>query len=233
MGYSISLVIPAYNESDNIATTIRQADDVISGLADRWEIIVVDDGSVDQTGHTVESLFSQYPGLRLVSHPANRGYGAALRTGFSNARYDYILLYPADGQFELSQIPQFLKEIENVDIVAGYRRHRKDNILRRINGLIFNLAVRIFFGLHFKDIDCGYKLYRNCIFNSIELSCNGALIDTELFYKAKRKNFTVREIEVIHKPRVYGYSTGASPRVISYAMGEFINLWIRLCIFNR
>jgi len=232
MCHSISLIIPAYNEASNIALTIEEAKRVMPEASNLWEVVVVDDGSTDQTSAIVQGFSRECKNIRLIHHEKNRGYGAALRTGFTNARYEYVVLFPADSQFELKQIRDFLRKIDGADVVVGVRRDRKDNLARRINGLIFNLSVKILFGLNFNDIDCGFKLYKRNIFKNIKLTCNGALIDTEFLYKAKLDRLNVKQIDVIHKPRLHGYPTGGDLRVIFYAMRETIRLWLRLRIFK-
>ncbi len=223
---SISVVMPAYNESQNIKETVCLVADALVDLCDKWEIVVIDDGSCDDTKDIVETLKSQYRGLRIISHAKNRGYGAAIRTGFKNAIYDYIVLFPADNQFDFPEVSELFKVIGDADIVAGYRVSRRDSLKRRINAFIFNTSIALFFGLRVKDIDCGFKLYKRRVFEKISLTCNGALIDTELLYKAKKRGLVIRQVPLKHKARLHGDSTGGNFKVILYAIREFATLWM-------
>ena len=230
--YSISVVIPAYNEADNIINTINIVVDTLKTLKVKWEIVVVNDGSNDETKVLVDNLKLKQDDLRIISHEKNRGYGAALKTGFSSAKNDYIILFPGDNQFYFSQVHYLIEASKDADIVAGYRVDRKDDLRRKINAFIFNTSVMLFFGLGIKDIDCGFKLYKKKVFDDIELSCDGALIDTEILCKTKQKGFRIKQVPLKHKARLHGDSTGGNSRVILRAINEFLRLW-KECIFSK
>jgi len=137
--YSISLVFPAYNEIDNVDRLVRDADRVGKKISDDYEIIVVDDGSTDGTGARLEQLKKDFPRLVVYTHSPNKGYTAALRTGFTNARKDLIFYSDADNQFDLEEIPRLIEKIDDHDIVVGYRKDRQDPWLRKFVSRCFNI----------------------------------------------------------------------------------------------
>lgn len=218
----ISIVIPAYNEEDNVVGTLEEVSGVARRLGTDHEIIVVDDGSADRTGEVVREAMSHIPGLRLVENRPNRGYGGALKSGFEAATMDYIAFVPADGQFRFSEITSFLQKAPDADIVCGYRAFRRDNLVRRLNGWGWNMVVRMFFGYLVRDVDCGFKLLRREVVERIEVFSDGAMIDTELLAKARARRMRIAEVPVTHLPRRSGEATGANLRVILRA---FRDLW--------
>ncbi len=220
MNYNISLFFPCYNEEDNIETTVKKALDVLRSLTDTFEIIVVDDGSSDQTEKIVRSLIKEEKRIKLIQHPRNRGYGAVLRTGLKNARYELICFTDADGQFDFSQIKKMLPLINDSDVVIGYRKKRRDSFHRLVNAKIYGLVIRLFFGLKVKDVDCGFKLFQKKVIDDIEIESQGALASAEILVKIKSKGYRIMEIGVDHFPRFAGKSTGANLRVIFKAAKE-------------
>lgn len=232
MHRSISLFFPAYNEEKNIGRAIKKAVSVLGSIASDWELIIVNDGSRDKTADIVGSLSKENPRIKLVNHEKNKGYGAALRTGFSNASGELICLAPADNQFDLGQLAIMIDKISDADIVVGYRENRQDPRHRLLNAVIFNICANMLFGLKLRDIDCGFKLFRKEILHGLKLESDGALIDTEILIKVRSRNARIKQIGLKHFPRQAGHATGSDPRVILKAMGEIIHLWLRY-IFKK
>src|SRR5207245_7776750 len=142
----ISAVMPAYNEEANLEESVGRMARALAASARGFEIIVVDDGSRDGTAAVLERLKAAHPNLRVIRHPVNRGYGAALRSGFSVARFSWIFLMDADNQFDPAEVELLLARASEADIVAGYRKHRRDPLLRRLNAWAFFTMVRLLFG---------------------------------------------------------------------------------------
>ncbi|MCK5533695.1 glycosyltransferase family 2 protein [bacterium] len=228
MNYNISLFFPCYNEEDNIEVTIRKALKVLKSLTDTFEIIVVDDGSRDQTEKIVKRLINEDKRIKLIQHPQNKGYGAVLRTGLKNARYDLICFTDADGQFDFSQIREMLPLIGDAEVIIGYRRKRKDAFYRLVNAKIYGLVIRLFFGLKVRDVDCGFKLFRKKVIDDIEIEAQGALASAEILVKIKSKGYRIREIGVDHFSRFGGKSTGANLKVIFKAAKELFKFFPKL-----
>jgi glycosyltransferase involved in cell wall biosynthesis len=221
-GHSLSVFFPCYNEQGNVERVVRNALKVLDELAVDCEVIVVNDGSADETGRIADGLAAQYPRVRVVHHPHNRGYGAALQSGFRAATKELVFYTDGDGQFDLAEMPPLLELMRDYDIVSCYRLNRQDPLLRKINGWCWTKLVCLVFGLRLRDIDCAFKLYRRAIFDGMPLCSTGALIDTEVLARATRKGCRIIQRGVHHYPRTAGAQTGANLRVILRAFRE---LW--------
>jgi len=225
---SVSLVLPAHNEEANIGVVVEQALAILPRFADEFEVVVVNDGSRDRTGEIADALAAGHPQVKVVHHPKNRGYGGALTTGFHAASGDYVMFMDADRQFDIADLALLAPFVGRFDIVAGFRMERNDPFHRRVFAEIFNVCVRVLFGVHLRDIDCAFKVFRGDLLRSIELTAPGALINTEIQAKARRQGATIEQVGVHHYPRVAGAATGGSSRVIARAMKETIVLWARM-----
>jgi glycosyltransferase involved in cell wall biosynthesis len=225
---SLSLVLPAFNEEGNLEPVVQDALAVLPLHSDRFEIIIVDDGSRDRTAEVAGRLAAADERVRVVRHGRNRGYGAALVSGFEAATGDFVMFMDADRQFDIHDLRLLAPFAGDFDIVAGFRMERSDPLHRRIFAETFNVVVRVLFGVHMRDIDCAFKLFRGDLLRGMNLTTSGALINTEIQAKARRQGARVQQIGVHHYPRVAGEQSGGSPRVIARAMGETIALWWRM-----
>ena len=225
---SISAVLPAYNEEAIIAATVRAMVAALRQQTEDYEVIVVNDGSRDATAARVDAVAAGLPGVRLVSHPTNRGYGAALATGFSAATKDWIFLTDGDKQFDVRELALFVPEMETTDLCVGYRQPRRDPLLRRLNGWGWNLLVRLLFGPVARDVDCAFKLFRREVWQAIRVESGGATFSAEFLIKARRAGFRLRERRVTHLPRTAGRATGARPDVILRAFRDLFRLRLSL-----
>lgn len=225
---SLSVFFPVYNEEANIIQTIEKAFKNIPLFAEQFEIIAVNDGSSDRTAQHLSDLSNKYSKLKVITHPKNRGYGATLKSGFLNAKYEYFFFTDSDGQFKIEEIENFIPLINDCDIIAGFRIKRNDPLYRIINAKAYNLLIRILFGLKIKDIDCAFKLIRKKAIDSIELKSEGAFISAEFLIKSKNKGFLIKQLGVNHYPRAKGRSTGNNPLVIFRSFVELFKLWKEL-----
>ena len=225
---SLSLVLPAFNEEANINAVVQDSLATLPAFVDRYEIIVVDDGSRDRTGEIVAGLAASDNRVRLVSHEHNRGYGAALISGFDASTGDFVMFMDADRQFNIRDLRLLVPFAGEYDIVAGFRMERSDPLHRRVFAEMFNVSVRLLFGVHLRDIDCAFKLFRGDLLRGLPLTAPGALINTEIQAKARRQGARLQQVGVHHYPRIAGEATGGSPRVILRAVGETLALWWRM-----
>jgi glycosyltransferase involved in cell wall biosynthesis len=225
---SLSVVLPAHNEEANIEIVVQRAIEILPSYADEFEIIIVDDGSRDRTPQIIDALGAKDPRVRPVHHQVNKGYGAALTTGFQSSSGDYVMFMDADRQFDIADIALLAPFVGKFDIVAGFRMQRNDPFHRKLFAETFNVVVRVLFGVHLRDIDCAFKIFHGDMLRAITLTAPGALINTEMQAKLKRQGATLEQIGVHHYPRVAGQATGGSPRVILRAMRETIFLWWRM-----
>lgn len=221
---SISLVLPAYNEADNIEPMVAEAVPALEAVADDYEIIVVDDGSSDETAAVTRRVSEQNPHVRLVQHEVNRGFGAAVFSGFTNARKDWIFYTDADRQFVLSELERFVPYMDQADLIAGYRAPRRDPFLRVFYGKGWSALCTLLFGYTVRDVDCGFKLFRREIIEELapQIESRGATFSIEWLARAKRAGYRFQELPVTHRPRVAGSQTGANIDVIVRAFRELV-----------
>jgi len=223
----ISAFFPAYNEAGNIENLTRRTANTLKQLAAKWEIIIIDDGSKDNTAKISQRLVKEIPGVRYICHEKNRGYGGAVKTGLKNASYEWIFFTDGDNQFDTREIELLLPHTKNADFVLGYRLNRKDNFMRQLNAWAWGTLVRTLFGLHgiSRDIDCAFKLFKRKVVDEYELYSEGAMISTELLVKAKKLGYKFKEQGVHHLPRTVGTQTGANLKVILRAFKELFKLY--------
>jgi len=225
---SISVFFPCYNEQENVGRTVEKALDVLEKLNADFEIIIIDDGSSDETGQIADEIAERDSRVKVVHHKHNLGYGAALQSGFKTATKELVFYTDGDGQFDINEMPPLLSLMEQFDIVSCYRLNRRDTLIRKINGWCWTRLVCLMFGLKIRDIDCAFKLYKREIFDKIEMSSTGALIDAEILARAVRKGYRITQKGVHHYPRTSGQQTGASIRVILRAFKELFKLQSRI-----
>jgi glycosyltransferase involved in cell wall biosynthesis len=228
LDHKLSLVLPAHNEVENIEAVVNRANDVLPHVTKDYEVIVVNDGSRDGTNEIIDRLAAENTHVRAIHHEVNKGYGAALTSGFRAATGESIMFMDSDRQFDIADINALLPYVPYYDIVAGYRIQRRDPLYRRLYGKMFGLVVAVLFGVRMRDIDCAFKIYRADLLSQMALTSPGALINTEMLARSKRRGATVVQVGVHHYPREAGESSGGSPRVVFRAMGETARLWLRL-----
>lgn len=225
---SITLFFPCYNEQDNIVRVVEQALKVAESMKLDYELILVNDGSSDNTGPLADQLARDHERVRVVHHRQNAGYGAALQSGFAAAQKEWVFYTDGDGQFDLAELPPLLDLISDCDIVSCYRLNRQDPLVRRFTGWCWTQLVCWAFDLHLHDIDCAFKLYRRKLFDEISLCSTGALIDAEILARAARKGYRIKQRGVHHYPRTSGQQTGANWRVVLRAFKELLQLRKRI-----
>lgn len=225
---AVSVVLPAYNEEENIANAVAEATEAVGELFHDHEIIVVDDGSSDRTAAVVRELAEQDSRVKVFSHGRNRGYGEALRTGFLVSRLDQVFFTDADLQFDIAELRHFLPFVGTVDVIAGYRVNRQDPRFRRLNAYAWNVLVRMLFYVPVRDIDCAFKLFDRRVLNEIDIESVGAMVNTELMVKLGRRGCSVVEVGVTHRPRRAGEARGANLKVIAIAFREVLGMRGRL-----
>ncbi len=223
---AVSLFFPMLNEEGNIGKAVESALTVLQAAAQDCEVIVVDDGSRDNTGPIADRLAAADCRVKVVHHPENRGYGAALRSGFAAARYPLVALVDGDNQFDVAELPALLNAIDGCDLVSGYRVSRQDPPVRRLNAFLYNRLARTLFDIPLRDINCGFKVYRRELVQRVlpQLESTGALINVEMLARARKLGARVKEVGVHHYPRVTGSPTGGNIGVILRAARELMAL---------
>ena len=221
----LSMVLPAYNEGKNIQAVVDEAKPILDKIADRWEIIIVDDGSTDGTGAISQKLAQDNSRIKLVSHSNNQGYGSALASGFKAATMRWIFFTDADRQFRIAEIERLIPGLGSSKMVIGFREQRGDRLHRRVYGTAFTGVVNLLFGLSVKDVNCAFKIFDRSVIEGERMISRGALINAELLSIAKSKGIKPVQVPVSHFPRQAGAQTGGSLKVILRAAGELVRLF--------
>lgn len=233
---NISVFFPCFNEEGSISSTVEKAVRVLEGLGLEYEITIVDDGSKDKTLEIADRLTKKNSKIKVIHHEKNLGYGEALKSGFYNAKYDIIVYTDGDGQFDFSEVTKFLEKmfspdgVKDYDLVLGYRIKRQDPFFRILFKKGWKASLFTFFGLTFKDVDCGFKMIRKKVLERIPhlQSRRGAMINAELAIKTKKYGFKIAQVGVNHYPRLSGKPTGASPKVVIGSYLDLLRLWWKL-----
>jgi glycosyltransferase involved in cell wall biosynthesis len=228
----LSYFFPAHDEEANLDGLVAEALATLPSRADTFEVIVVDDGSTDGTAALADALVASHPDIvRVVHHPTNLGYGAALRSGFGAARYDHVAFTDGDRQFKVADLGRLIErmaEADRPDVVVGFRIKRADPPLRIAYARAYRLANRILFGLTVTDVDCACKLFRREALAGLRVESGGAFFSAEMIIKLRATGRTVVEVGVPHYPRTAGSASGAKPQVVLRAVRDFWNLRLRM-----
>ncbi len=224
----LSVVLPAFNEELNVGPMVEACLTVLPHLADDFEVIVVDDGSGDETAGVVEDLVDRGDGrVRLLIHDRNRGYGAALRTGFQHATKDLVFYTDSDRQFDIAELAYFLPMMAHNDLVIGFRVYRYDRFFRTFVSWGYNRLVRVLFRVRVRDVDCAFKLMRSEVIAKLPLQTDDFFIDTEIVASARKWNFRIDEKGVRHYPRVAGETT-VNAGDVSRTLRTIGRMWKRI-----
>ena len=221
---AVSLVIPAFDEEESIVRAVHEALVALSHLVDQFEVLVVDDGSRDATASRVTEEFGGLASVRLLRHRRNRGYGAALRTGFSAARFALVAFTDADRQFHMDDLGLLLGALGGHDVACGYRLNRKDHWLRLLYSKTYNRVVRGLLGLAVRDCDCALKVFRRKALDGITIRTNGFVVNAELLARLSSRGASIVEVGVRHRPRLNGLST-VSPLHALPVLAELLRFW--------
>lgn len=232
--FSISVFFPCYNDAGSIGILVRGANNTLAKITNNFEIIVVDDGSRDESRKLLELLTQELPKLRVILHKRNRGYGGALKSGFAAARKKWVFYTDGDGQYDVGELPKLLAKIdENIDVVQGYKIKRSDPWYRIIIGRAYHSFSKFMFGLKVRDVDCDFRLIRRSAISSIDITYNSGVICVEMVKKLQDKDYRFVEVGVSHFPRLYGHSQFFNYKRIIKTFLEMAQLWLDLVIFKK
>lgn len=227
----LSIFFPAYNDSGTIASLVITALRTARKLTPDFEVIVVNDGSGDNTAEILDELARTYPEVRIVHHPKNRGYGGALRTGFASATRDLVFYTDGDGQYDPAEMEVLWSRFDrSVDLVNGYKISRSDPLHRIVIGRIYHHTVKILFGLKVRDVDCDFRLMRRSIFETVHLEKNSGVICLEIMKKITDGGFRIVEVPVHHYHRAHGKSQFFNFRRLARTAVDVLKLWFELVI---
>jgi glycosyltransferase involved in cell wall biosynthesis len=230
----LSIFFPAYNDAGTIGSLVVQAVQVATRLTPDFEVIVVNDGSVDATQSIVDELARTYPQVRAVHHVRNRGYGGALRSGFAAARKELVAYTDGDGQYDPSEIEALWNRLTgDVDMVTGYKISRSDPMHRLVIGRVYHHVVKLMFRLRVRDVDCDFRLMRREVFDRVKLERDTGVICLEMMRKVQDAGFRIVEVPVHHYHRLHGRSQFFNFKRIFWTGVDVLKLWIQLVVLGR
>ncbi len=231
---SLSVFFPAYNDAPSLPGLIAKTFAVLREHVEDYEVIVINDGSWDDTAAVLEALRAQHgPVLRVITHEQNRGYGGALRSGFLAAKKEFVFYTDGDGQYDVSELPRLLERVTPATgLVNGYKLERHDPAHRIWIGRIYNFCARMLFRIRIRDIDCDYRLIRRTILDQIHLTSTSGTICVELVRKLEISGCSVVEVGVHHYPRLHGRSQFFRLPSLANTFLELLRLWVRLVVFR-
>ena len=232
---ALSVFFPAYNDAPSLPGLIAKTFAVLEQHVEDYEVIVVNDGSWDNTGAVLEELRAAHsPYMRVITHPRNRGYGGALRSGFAAATKEYVFYTDGDGQYDVGELPRLLELCGPVTgLVNGYKLERQDPAHRIWIGRTYNFCARLLFRIRIRDIDCDYRLIRRDLLDQIHLTSTSGTICVELVRKLELSGCEVNEVGVHHYPRLYGRSQFFRVKSLAITFSQLLRLWFRLVIRSR
>ncbi len=231
---SITAFFPCYNDSGTIASVVIAADRTLRDLADDYEIIVGNDASTDNSAEILEELRELYPRLRVLHHSVNRDYGGNLRSLFAEATKDLIFYTDGDAQYDPAELAALYRRLgPDVDVVQGWKIGRGDPMHRKIIGRVYHHFVKLWFGLHLRDVDCDFRLFRRHVLESFPLESNSGCITVEMMTRVEQGHFKVVEVPVHHYHRVYGKSQFFNFRRVARTLLELTELWVKLKLLRQ
>lgn len=220
---NISFFCPAYFDAQNLPRLIPVVIETLREVAGQFEIVIVEDGSPDNTGAVADDLQRQFAGtdITVIHHPKNTGYGGALVDGFNSAsKYEWVFTTDGDMQYDPKEFKGFLPYMNDYDAIVGYRLSRKLSQYRKLQTYVYNFMIHLMFRLKIKDINCSFKVVRRQFLNKFELKSASSFIDAELLLKLRKNKARIMELPVNHFPRMYGEASGAKPGVVLTTLKE-------------
>jgi glycosyltransferase involved in cell wall biosynthesis len=229
---SLSVFFPAYNDAKSLPGLLATTFQTLEQCARDYEVIVVNDGSQDDTAQVLQTLAAQHPRLRIVTHEVNRGYGQALRSGFAAATKDLVFYTDGDGQYDVAELPLLLERMTPaIGLVNGFKLQRNDPWHRIWIGNTYNACAKALFRIRLSDIDCDFRLIRRSVIERLQLTSTSGTICVELVGKIEKTGCGVAEVGVHHYPRMHGTSQFFRLRSLATTFGQLLGLWYRLVLF--
>ncbi|OGS20849.1 MAG: hypothetical protein A3J83_06480 [Elusimicrobia bacterium RIFOXYA2_FULL_40_6] len=226
MKKTFSFFCPAYYDEKNITLVVEKAVNLLNEIAEDYEIFVINDGSPDDTGKVADGLAVKYPKVHVVHHPKNLGYGAALQDGFKYAdKFEYVLFTDGDNQYDVYDFKKYLPLLDQYDMLLGYREFNANSNLRKFISLCYNFAIRVLFGVSFKDMGTALRLVRRDAINKIHITCMGPFAPAEIVLKLSKLGYRIGMIPMRSYPRLHGRSTSLLPKNTIKTIKEMFNVW--------
>ncbi len=219
---SLTISVPAYNDSQSLVKLVEESQNLCKQLNMNFEMLIINDGSHDDTLKVAHDLANKYGNIKIVNHEKNLGFGETLKKVFMLPKTEWVLFLPGDNQFPVSNLLKFLEIKDNYDYILGFRKERKDTANRKLYSLFYNRVVSLLSGYKVKDVN-SIVFYRSKIFETLQLRGNSAFVHAEFFIRTSKANFRITEIEVVHQKREFGFGSGGNLRV---ALNTFKELFL-------
>ena len=231
---SLSVFFPAYNDAATIPSMVIAALLTVPKVTEDYEILVVNDGSSDHTAEMLQELERVYSPLRVITHPANKGYGGVLRSGFKSATKTWIFYTDGDAQYDPREMTRLVDAAgEDTDVVNGYKIARSDPLHRILIGKLYHHIVRVLFGFKLRDVDCDYRLLRRKIFDHVDLTSTSGTICLEMVKKFQDLGYRFKEVPVHHFHRAHGKSQFFNVRRLLRTAFQLAALWWELVVEKK
>ena len=203
---SISVVVPAYNESNNLKKSIFELNSYLSKLFKKYEIIIVESASTDDTAKIADFLQKKLKNVLVIHQKQKLGYGNAIRQGYKKSKYSLVWYNDADRPYDLKALENALALIDNADAVIGYKVGKRESFSRWFFSLGYNLLIRTIFWINLRDINFSFKLVKKEVLDQLDLRSDGWFIDGELLSELSRKKMKIKEIPIKYNIRQEGNS---------------------------
>lgn len=231
---SLTAFFPAYNDQHTIEGIVRSVVEEMRKVTDDFEVLVVDDGSKDETGAILDRLANELSFMRVIHHDRNLGYGAALITGFTNSKKDLIFYTDGDGQYDVHELPHLLAQLTpTIDLVNGYKVKRSDPWYRILIGSVYRRVMRWVFRFSVRDVDCDFRLFRRRVFDTVKLESRSGVICVEMAKKFDEAGFRMVEVPVSHYPRLHGRSEFFRMRHLVHTFCGLLKIWWKMTVSRR
>lgn len=230
---SLSIFFPAYNDEHTIGTLVKDALIIGKAVAGDFEVIVIDDGSKDNTGPLLDELAKDNDKIRVIHHSQNKGYGAALRSGFNTAQKEWIFYTDGDGQYDVGELKRLAPFVDRADVINGYKLKRSDPILRKIFGRLYHWSCRFLFNIKVRDVDCDFRLLRSSFIKKIHLVSNGGAVCVEMIRKLQDAGARFHQVSVHHYYRLHGRSQFFARIPVFVVIKEIMILWMKMMILRE
>jgi glycosyltransferase involved in cell wall biosynthesis len=222
---NVSLFFPVYNDAHTVRRITEKARKVLSEVADRYEVIIVEDGSPDRSGEIADELAAEYEDVRVVHHEANRGYGEAIKTGFAHCRYEWICFTDGDDEYDVFDLQKLIRLKDFYDLVITFRYVKLYSSLRIFISWIYNYVVRILFRTPYRDISTGLRLVRKSLIDETALDSSSPFIGAEITIKTMLKGYRVGEVGIQTFPRAFGRGASITPANILLTLRDMLRTY--------
>ncbi len=211
---SLTISIPAYNDSQSLIKLVHESQELCKALQLPLEVLIINDGSYDDTLKVAQDLAGRYGNIKIINHKNNLGFGETLKKVFMTPKTEWVLFLPGDNQFPASNLLKLLEIKDEYDYILGYRKNRKDTLHRKLYSSLYNRLVSILSGYRVRDVN-SIVFYRSQIFDTTQLKGTSAFVHAEFFIRTSKAKFRVTEMEVFHQKRQFGFGSGGNVKVIA------------------